>query len=558
MAVVDFTRVPQLARNINRFGEIAGVLVKYGLADWLDKLDSNFLHRLLRRTRFDLLSEVSHEERVRLAFTELGTTFIKLGQMLSTRRDMVGLELANELAKLQSNVPADGIDVTRATIETELKQPLGTLFAEFSETPLASASIGQAHRARLLDGRDVVVKVQHPNILKRVQTDLSILASLAELAEQYIADLRPYRPASVVAEFKKLLLRELDFRRELRHLQIFQRNFETTPGIRFPTPIPEYTTSRVLTMEYLDGQSFRQYHQGSEALSAECGKELANRGARVYLDMIFRDGFFHADPHPGNVLILSGNVIGLLDGGMVGRIDDELRRQIERGILAVMNRDAATVSELIIRIGQAPPELDIAGLRGEIADQLDFYWGMPLDQFHLGSALDEVTEAIRTYRVVLPTTISLLIKVLVMLEGTGRLLDPQFNLTGVLEDYRKQIVKRRLSPKRVVRNLVSSVRDWDEVLQRMPQVARDAMRFVQEKRFAIQLQHQHLEPSVNRLVFGLMVCALFLGSSWLWAARTPPEIFGVSVLGALGCFMSTIFGYRLFRAIQKSGKLEDR
>jgi len=557
MAVVDFTRVPQLARNFTRFGEIAGVLLKYGLADWLARLDYRFVQRILHRTPLDNLAEVSHEARIRLAFTELGTTFIKLGQMLSTRRDIVGPALAEELSQLQSNVPADDFAVTRATVEGELKQSLEVLFTEFSETPVASASIGQAHRARLPDGRDVVVKVQHPNILKRVQNDLSILATLAELAEQYIAELKPYRPVAVVAEFKKLLLRELDFRREFRHLQIFQRNFEKTPGIRFPGGVAACSTSRVLTMDFLDGQSLQ--------LCTDCGelddatrKELANRGAQAFLDMIFRDGFFHADPHPGNILILPGNVIGLLDGGMVGRVDETLQQQIQTGMLAVMNRDAAAVTDLIMQVGQAPPELDVVGLQAEVADQLAFYWGMPLDQFHLGSALDELTEAIRTYQVVLPPGVSLLIKVLVMLEGTGRLLDPQFNLTRVLEGYRSKFIRRQLSPKRLLRRFMASARDWDEVFRNMPRMARDMMRFTREKRFAVQLQHQHLEPSVNRLVFGLMVCALFLGSSWLWAARTPPEIYGISVIGALGCFTSTVFGYRLFRAIQKSGRLEDR
>ena len=152
----------------------------------------------------------------------------------------------------------------------------------------------------------------------------------------------------------------------------------------------------------------------------------------------------------------------------------------------------------------------------------------------------------------------MLLKVLVMLEGTGRLLDPDFNLTGVLEGYRSQFLRRQFSPKRMLRRFMASARDWDDVFRNMPRMVRDLMRFTREKRFAVELKHQHLEPSVNRLVFGLMVCALFLGSSWLWAARTPPEIYGVSVIGALGCFTSTVFGYRLFRAIQKSGKLEDR
>jgi ubiquinone biosynthesis protein len=273
--------------------------------------------------------------------------------------------------------------------------------------------------------------------------------------------------------------------------------------------------------------------------------------------MIFRDGFFHADPHPGNVLVLPGGVIGLLDAGMVGRVDDALRTQIERGMVAVMTKDAAGLTDLVLQVGQVPPDLDAAGLQTEVADQLAFYWGMPLDQFNLSAALNELTEAVRRFQIVLPPAVSLLLKVLVMLEGTGRLLDPAFNLTAVLEGYRTQFVRRRLSPKRVVGRLLASLRDWDDVIQSLPRLAKDLMRFAREQRFAVQLQHQHLEPSVNRLVFGLMTSALFVGSALLWANKAPPLVYDVSVFGALGCLVSGVLGFRLLRAIQHSGKLED-
>jgi ubiquinone biosynthesis protein len=257
------------------------------------------------------------------------------------------------------------------------------------------------------------------------------------------------------------------------------------------------------------------------------------------------------------VLVLPDGVLGLLDGGMVGRVDDTLRGHVERGMAAVMTKDAAALTDLVLQVGQVPPDLDTAGLQTEIADQLAFYWGMPLDQFRLTAALDELTEAVRRFHIVLPPAVSLMLKVLVMLEGTGRLLDPQFNLTTVLEEYRTQFARRRMSPRRVLTRLVASVRDWEEVAHGVPRLVRDLMRFAREQRFAVQLQHQHLEPSVNRLVFGLVVSSLFVGSALLWANKAPPLIHEVSVFGALGCFVSGILGYRLFRAIQKSGKLED-
>src|SRR5579883_3393405 len=222
---LDLTRFPKLARNIGRVAEIVRVLARHGLADWVARVDARFLHRLVKSTAIAPLADVSHEARVRLAFTALGTTFIKFGQMLSTRRDLIGPALADELAQLQSNVPAEPFAVTKTTVEVELKKPLAELFATFDEVPVASASIGQCHPATLPDGRRVVVKVQHPDIAARVHSDLAILTELAKLAEEYIAELRPYRPVAVVAEFQRILLRELDFRRELRHLQLFNRYF---------------------------------------------------------------------------------------------------------------------------------------------------------------------------------------------------------------------------------------------------------------------------------------------------------------------------------------------
>ncbi len=371
-------------------------------------------------------------------------------------------ELASELTKLQTDVPADPFESTRATVEAELKRPIKELFARFDEAPVASGSIGQAHRATLPDGREVIVKVQHPDIARRVQTDLAILAELARLAEEYITEMRPYRPTAVVAEFRRVLLRELDFRRELRHLQIFAKNFAGDPSVKFPTPVPELSTGRVLTMEYLDGTPLTKLDDPKAA--GIDPDELARRGARVFLEMIFRDGFYHADPHPGNVLVLSGGVIGLFDCGMAGRVDDRLRSQIEAAMVAVMSNDPASVTDLVMQVGEVPPHFEPADLQTEVAEQMAFYWGMPLDQFQLGAALEELTEAVRRYHVLLPPPLALLLKVLVMLEGTARLVNPSFNLIEVLEPYRRRFLLRRLSPKRLARRLLAAARDWDEVM----------------------------------------------------------------------------------------------
>lgn len=560
--MINFTDIPRLARSAGRLADITRTLAKYGLADAIARLDSRFVRRLTRNTRVGQLSADTREARIRLALTELGTTFIKFGQVLSTRRDLIGPALAEELAQLQSRVPADPFAVTRATVEAELGKPLEALFKAFEPEPLASASIGQVHRATLHDGRKVAVKVQHPDILRRVTDDLSILAELADLAERYLPEFRVYRPVAVVGEFERVLLRELDFRREFRHLQLFRHAFKDDPCVRFPEPHAQLSTGRVLTMELFEGVPFSD-PAGIKAAGGDFS-DLARRGAQAFLDMIFRDGFFHADPHPGNVLFLPPTeqcpkgAIGLLDAGMVGRIDDRMRARIDRGVAAVLRKDSSAITDIIVQVGDVPPRFDRAALEGEVAEQLAFYHGMPLEQFQLGTALNELTDAIRRYHVMLPSPLALLLRVLVMLEGTGRLLAPNFNLVELLEGYSRTDIRRKLSPRRALRRLLGTLSDWDDFIRALPSQLGNVLRMMQRQEMLVQLSHQHLEPSVNRLVFGMMVSALFVGSALMWAAKAPPVWNDVSIFGALGCFAAVMEGYRLFRAIQRSGKLEHR
>ncbi len=560
--MINLTDIPRLARSAGRLADITRTLAKYGLADALARLDYRFVRRLASGTRLGRLSAGTREARTRLALTELGTTFIKLGQVLSTRRDLIGPALAGELAQLQSRVPAAPFAVTRATVEAELGRPLEVAFQTFEPEPLASASIGQVHRATLHDGRKVAVKVQHPDIARRVADDLAILAELAALAQQYLPEFRAYRPVAVVAEFERVLLRELDFRRELRHLQLFRFAFRGDPCVRFPEPHPLLSTGRVLTMELFEGVPFSD----PDAIRAAGGDlaDLARRGAKAFLDMVFRDGLFHADPHPGNVLFLPptercpAGAIGLLDAGMVGRVDDRTRERIDRGVSAVLRRDATAVTELIVQVGDVPARFDQTSLECEVAEQLAFYHGMPLGQFQLGTALNDLTDAIRRYHVMLPSPLALLLRVLVMLEGTGRLLAPDFNLVELLEGHGRKGVLKRLSPRRAVRRLLGTLGDWDDLIRAMPRQLGDVLRMVQRQELLVRLSHRHLEPSVNRLVFGLLTSALFVGSALMWAQKAPPLWHDVSIFGAIGCAVSAVLGFHLFRAIQHSGKLEDR
>jgi ubiquinone biosynthesis protein len=559
--MLNFTSIPRLARSLTRLVEIVRTLAKYGLADTVARLDYRFVKRWTRGTELARLSTETREARIRLALTELGTTFIKFGQVLSTRQDVIGPILGSELAKLQSDVPADEFAITQATIEAELGHPLMELFAEFIPIPLASGSIGQVHSATLRNGPRVAVKVQHPDIIRRIADDLAILSELATLAEEYLPDFRIYRPIALVAEFERVLTRELDFRRELRHLQLFRKAFEADPSVRFPEPYPALSTNKVLTMEFLEGIPFSR----PDEIEASGGnfEDLARRGTRVFLDMIFRDGFFHADPHAGNLMYLPpsaehpAGTIGLIDVGMVAHLDERLRERIERAVAAAARRDPTSVTELIVQVGDVPTNLNMLALEAEVTEQLTFYHGMPLEQFQFGTALNDLTEAIRRYHIMLPAPLAVLLRVMVMLEGTGRLLAPTFNLMEMLEPYQRKLLRKKLSPRRLWRRLASLGNDWDDLIREFPRQIGTMFRMLQKQEVGVQLLHRHLEPSVNRVVFGLLVSALFVGSSMLWAFKAPPVLEEVSVFGVIGCLVSGLLGYHLFRAIQHSGHLEE-
>lgn len=554
--MITLGSIPHFARNANRLREILTVLSKYGLADWLSRVEIDFVKGWFKGRDGVRLTGVSHESRIRLALSELGPTFIKLGQMLSTRADLIGPVLAKELSMLQEDAPADSFEAARGIVEAELGQPLAELFADFDARPLASASIAQVHRAQLRDGAAVVVKVQHAGIEARVRTDLDILLGLAELAEQFVPEWRRYRPRATAGEFQRTLIRELDFGREERNLQQFAANFADNEGIRFPQPFAEYSTARVLTMEYLEGLKLAE-PQGLREVGYDLS-EIARRGAESYLEMIFRDGFYHADPHPGNFVVLPGGVIGILDCGMVGRIDDDLREQIEDMLLAIVNRDAVRLTTIVTRLGAAPPDLDRAGLSSDLADLVSFHGTRALDSFNLGQALTDMTEVMRRYQIVLPANIAMLMKVLIMLEGTSKLLNPHFSLTELIQPYQKKLLLRRLSPGRHLQKLRRLYHEWEHLGEVLPRTLVEVLQSVRSGRFDVHLEHRRLEPSINRLVLGMLTSALFLGSALLWSRQVPPLIGEISVLGAAGYLLSLLLGVRLIWAIRKSGKLDQK
>jgi ubiquinone biosynthesis protein len=547
MHVPDIFRIEQNARRLT---EVLGVLGRYGLADWLGGRKVGWLRRRLRSSGGEVLGDVPREARVRLALTELGSTYIKFGQMLSTRGDLVGPALAQELAQLRSNTPPDPAEAVRATIEAELGKSLDDVFRTFEEQPLASASIGQVHRAELRDGRAVVVKVQHAGIAAKVANDLDIMAGLADLVHNHVPALRGYQPVAAVREFRRTLLNELDFSTERRNLEEFERNFSDDPTVHFPKVYPELCTKRVLTMERLVGVSAEDVEGLRQA-----GVDLdafARRGADLFLQMIFRDGFYHADPHAGNLMALPGGVLGVLDCGMVGRVNDYLRQDLENFILGVIRTDVEEVTDAVTRMGSVPPDLDHEALRSDLASFIGEYGSRPLRDLEVGRALTEATDIIRRYRITLPPACSLLLKTLVMLEGTGRQFTSRFSLAELLRPYATQLLRRRLSPRNVLRRFQRTFRDWDRLVETFPRDLAEILQRLRNGTLEIRHEQRRFEPAVNALAMAILSGALFVSSALMLGQQAPPTLLGVSIPAVLGTLLAGVLAIMFLRMLGRS------
>ncbi len=557
---MKISSIPQIYRHLGRWSEILAVLSKYELAAWIGRLGPDFAKDYLKARGGAAIARHPWETRLRLAMAELGPTFIKLGQILSTRPDLVGVKLADEFQQLQANVAADPPAAVRKLVEAELGHPIEDLFDAFEPEAMASASIGQVHKARLKSGESVVVKVIHTDIEKRVAVDLDILAGLATMAEM-VPEFRNYRPTAIVAEYQRAMRRELDFGREERNIQQFAHDFRNDPTICVPRTYPAFSTRRVLVMEYLDGIKLSE----SDRLTAEGidRDEIARRGAAICLKMIFDNGFYHADPHPGNLLAMPGCRIGLLDCGMVGRIDEHLHENVSELLVALGNLDAEHMTSMILRLGKTPSDLDRAALSLDVADFVSYYATQSLDKFDLSGALKEMLEQVRRYQIQLPARIVMLLRALITLEGTARLVSPKFSLVEMIRPYRRKMLWQRFSPRRRLRKLHRFYSELEHLIDVLPQGITNLMEQMQGGQFDIHLDHRGLEPSVNRLVLGMLASSLFMGAALMLSRNVPPlihlpwlTITDLSAPGAAAAVVSIALGLRLWFAINKSGHLD--
>jgi len=551
-------------RHLNRYRHILTVLFKYGFGDLVDILKiEQYLEiglQMISRKRREQVEKLSRAERVRMVMEELGPTFIKLGQILSTRPDLIPVEFIQELSKLQDNVPSFPYPEARQIIESELGGPLEDIFQHFEDTPLAAASIGQVHRAQLKDGEEVVVKVQRPGIRKTIEVDLEIMLHLASLMERHLEELQVHRPVRIVQEFARTLEKEIDYTIETSHIERFARQSMDDPTVYVPKVFRDTTTERILTMEYIDGIKASEIDRiEREGLDR---KIITARGADLILRQIFDYGFFHADPHPGNIFVLPDNVICYIDFGMMGSIDRQTRESFADLIYTVIHHDESRATQILLKLTEYDEKPDVRVLERDLTEFIGQHLYVPLKDLQMEKLLQQILKMISRHRLQIPQNLFLMMKALATVEGIGLLLDPDFEMIKQTIPFIQRVKMARYHPKRMANDIIRSGVEFVQLMQEIPGETREILEQMKQGKIKMEFEHKGLEPMLstydqisNRIAFAIVIAALIIGSALIVLSKTPPFLFGISFIGIIGFLAAALMGLWLLIAILKKGKL---
>jgi len=544
-------------RNLKRYRRIVSVLARHGFGSTLESLRLDHRLSLPRRLlKQEPATRFSPAEHMRQALEELGPTFVKLGQILSTRPDLIPPNFITELAKLRDTVPPAPWEDVQALIAEEWGQEHDHAFANMDPQPIGAASLAQVHAATLENGDQVVVKIQRPNILSIIETDLEILSDLAALVQRTSLG-RVYNFVGIADDFAFTLHNELDYRREGRNADRFRENFTKESYLYLPKVYWEFSTRRVLVLERISGIQIGNL----EALDAAGydRHKIALNSARIIIKEVLEDGFFHADPHPGNFLILPGEVIGAMDFGMVGYLSEQDRLNLIRLYLAVLPLDADNIVEQLIRMGAAPYELDRAGLAREISRLLIKYQGLPLQDIHADELVKEIMPIAFRYHLSLPPDFWLLLKTLTMMEGVGLELDPDFDIFAVAEPFVRRLTWRLMIPRQKWgQGLLRQGADWGELLSALPRTgSRLLERAERGDLFQVGLKDadrimRGLDRLTTRLALSVLAAALIIGLAMLIPITTAGSM--VQWLVVAGFIGAIVMGGWLLISIIKAEK----
>ncbi len=557
-------------QHLRRYREIVFVFIKYGFGAIIDNIGIlkhiNVRRKILKQTNDENIAKLSRGERLRLALEELGPTFIKMGQILSTRPDILPKDVIKELEKLQDKVPAFSFDEVKSVIQNEFGESLEEAYAEFEPTPLAAASIAQVHMALLWSGKTVVVKVQRPGIEKIIAQDMRILEDIAKFVDNHTKYGKLYNFTKMVEDFKKRLEEELDFRIEGENAEKFKKNFLKDKKVKIPSIIWTHTTRRVLTMEYIDGIPLNDFNAIDEA-GLDRGA-IARNLAKSVLNQILRDGFFHGDPHPGNIMVLGDGTIAFLDFGMVGSLSPERKRQFSKMLLGIVYKNSRMITESIIDLNAVTLNVNMKKLEKDINNLRDRYVEIPLEKLKVGEVLNGIFDLVFSYNIVIPNEFNMLAKSLITLEGIVEKLDPKISVLEVAKPIAKQLIPKMFSTQHMKEEIINATMDYSRLIKELPSFLLNFLRKTEEENYAIELKIRDLEnlekrvdkvfnrlsTSIILLALSIVIAGILIGSGM--SANAGAEMYKLNgIILKIGLAIAFVIVLGLAISIFRSGWL---
>ncbi len=544
--------------RINRFRKIIFTLLKYGFEDILARLDlpeKVFPKRIKRY----IVPKSTTWERIRFILEELGPTFIKLGQILSLRVDLLPFDLIKELSKLQDEVPYEEFEVIKKEMEKTYKRPVEEIFSHIDPVPVAAASIAQVHRGVLKkNNRDVAIKIQRPNIKQIIRIDLSILENLAKRVHEKIEFLKPYNLPELVDEIKKMFFQELNFTKEAKNILLAKKAFKDNPKIYLPEVYLEFSSSNILVMEYIEGKSLKEIKDQDKDFK----KEIAKICVEAIVKQMLVDGFFHADPHPGNILITKDKKVCFLDWGIIGRLTEADRLKISSLLDGIIKKDGEIILTSLLSLSQDIVSLDKDLLLKDVMEILDYYYILSLRDINLVDMVKELVQTIKEHNLKVRIDLSMMFKSLITLDGTTRTLYPDINLIEEFSPYVKRLLLRKYRPDVIYKHLRHSIYNIWQFQKKVPFQITDLLSKLEKDNLTIVLEHKRLENliksierSANKLTLGVVIGAMVIASSMIITTGVKPLLFGYSALGLGGYVLSALLGFWLIISIIKSKKM---
>lgn len=544
-------------KNLKRYKEIVNILIKYGFTYIAEKLNiEGIAYKIPITTPHNEIQEMSTGEKIRRTIEELGPTYIKIGQILSTRKDLLDQDIINELSKLRDNVEVYDTDIAKDIFKQELGFDINDVFIDFNENPIGSASIGQVYEAKLNYGEEVIIKIQRPNIEETIKSDLEVLKTIAIALKDLNNDI-DIDLISVVEEFQNQLLRELDYNFEAINAIKFKKMFKDTEEVYIPKIYSEYSSKRVLVMEKIKGVKLNDI-ETIKALGWDT-KKISEIGIRSLFKQIFEHGFFHADPHPGNIFILNEDTISYIDFGMVGIIDRNTLNYLDEITIAVVEKNIDKIIYILTEMNSINTDIDIRGLRQDLLYLIHYYYDAPIERINIGDILNEVFRFLRRYKVNIPSQLSTLAKTIITLEGTARQLNPEFTVSSIGKEFMKHYYLNKVNVERILLDSKHNIEELILDVKTIPKQMKGILRNIEKNNIKITIEEvklTKLERRINdmatTLSLSLVLASMVVGSSLIISSANISGNSWIMIIAGMGFLLSFIVGILLVIKILRS------